>query len=104
MPRKQIRAFLSEVGGHSKMTSPQNWEFQTSLSPLSPLVTILVDPPFPYVTGANSDKLFSVTGIIKKMKLSQEKSSIIIDKEQVTPLDYDLQINFLLNTVFKVFG
>ena len=54
---------------HSIMTSPQNWEFQTPLPPLSPLVTILVDPPPPYVTGATSDKLFSVTGIIKKMEL-----------------------------------
>ena len=86
------------------MTSPQNWEFQTPLPPLSPLVTILVDPPPPYVTGANSDKLFSVTGIIKKMKLSSEKSSNIIDKEHNTPLDYDLQINYMLKTVFKVFG
>ena len=50
------------------MTSPQNWEFQTPLLPLSPLVTILVDPPPPYVTGANSDKLFSVIGIMKKIK------------------------------------
>ena len=62
------------------MTSPQNWEFQTTLPPLSPLVTILVDPPPPYVTGANSDKLFSVTCITKKIKLSYEKPSIIIDE------------------------
>ena len=37
--------------GHSKMTSPQNWEFQTPLPPLSPLVTILVDPLPPMSPG-----------------------------------------------------
>ena len=41
------------------MTSPQNWEFWTPLPPLSPFVTILVEPPPPYVTRPNSDKLFS---------------------------------------------
>ena len=40
------------------MTSPQNRWFWHPLPPLSPFVTNLVEPPPPYVTGPNGDKLF----------------------------------------------
>ena len=36
--------------------------------PLSPFVTNLVEPPPPYVTGPNGDKLFSWLTIRKYMK------------------------------------
>ena len=68
--RRKILAKLAMASGPFKNDVTAKLGISDPLPPLSPLVTILVDPPPPYVTGANSDKLFSVTGIMKKIKLS----------------------------------
>ena len=49
---------LNVLGAIQKWRHRENGQFWTPLPPLSPFVTHPTDPPPPYVTGANSDKLF----------------------------------------------